>query len=234
MSTGQTGHKPGGVPPKFLMFICFFLSPFWRRFGGSFCTAKYPRTCQEFFAQFFAQKTTRVRKQFCSGECQVHQSLASWWLSLCSASFFSQLPPTHPTCKLVLIPLFWRLSYFLGVWRDFSCFLVLFSFLSNDKLRAHQKGHPCLVKGCSERPRKEWKTFKITKRKFFLYKTPPNHNDPSSPYYTLFEDKSCGVVHYRFSRDSMTSKFSKIKAFCKTLCANMSFLNFHSSRFCCT
>ena len=24
MSTGQTGHKPGGVPPKFFMFIVFF------------------------------------------------------------------------------------------------------------------------------------------------------------------------------------------------------------------
>ena len=24
MSTGQTGHKPGGVPPKFFMFIGFF------------------------------------------------------------------------------------------------------------------------------------------------------------------------------------------------------------------
>ena len=28
MSTGQTGHKPGGVLPKFFMFIGFFLSPF--------------------------------------------------------------------------------------------------------------------------------------------------------------------------------------------------------------
>ena len=28
MSTGQTGHKPGSVPPKFFMFIGFCLSPF--------------------------------------------------------------------------------------------------------------------------------------------------------------------------------------------------------------
>ena len=27
MSPGQTGHKPGGVPPKFFMFIGFLLSP---------------------------------------------------------------------------------------------------------------------------------------------------------------------------------------------------------------
>ena len=27
MCTGQTGHKPGGVPPKFFMFIGFSLSP---------------------------------------------------------------------------------------------------------------------------------------------------------------------------------------------------------------
>ena len=27
MSPGQTGRTPGGVPPKFFMFIGFFLSP---------------------------------------------------------------------------------------------------------------------------------------------------------------------------------------------------------------
>ena len=27
MSRGQTGHKPGGVPPKFFMFIVFFSFP---------------------------------------------------------------------------------------------------------------------------------------------------------------------------------------------------------------
>ena len=33
MSTGQTGHKPGGVPPKFFVFIGFFLSPLkhWKK-----------------------------------------------------------------------------------------------------------------------------------------------------------------------------------------------------------
>ena len=35
MSTGQTGHKPGGVPPKFFMFIGFFSFP--RKSGSRSC-----------------------------------------------------------------------------------------------------------------------------------------------------------------------------------------------------
>ena len=34
MSPGQTGRTPAGVPPKFFMFIGFFLSPFASSSGG--------------------------------------------------------------------------------------------------------------------------------------------------------------------------------------------------------
>ena len=36
MSPGQTGRTPGGVPPKFFMFIGFFLSGFLESFFAVF------------------------------------------------------------------------------------------------------------------------------------------------------------------------------------------------------